>query len=204
MFSEPDLSTALARLAATADTSAIGLEAVFADLAADARAAVPSYLGMTVTADTTAGPVTFTALDEVQADDPPTARASLDLTVTVPANAGHGVVTVTLYAGAVAGFAALAAELAADLTNVGRNLPIAVTIDRHTGLLPTATGPDLESAAVVDRAVGVLVDRGQDPDAALAWLRECPGPGAAFRAREVLDSLVGPPDEPGARAGPGG
>lgn len=199
--SEPDLAAVLARLAVASDISATELELVFADLAADVRAAVPSYLGMAVTVDGAAGAVTFAALDPVAPGEPPIVEASLDLTVTHPGVPAPGPVTITLYAGAAAGFATLAAELSV----VARALAIEVALDRHLGRLPAPGGPDLESAATIERAVGALVDRGQDPAEALAALRERAGPEATARAaQEVLDSLAFRPDAPDARAGPGG
>lgn len=200
-FSEPGLATVLARLAAASGMSATELGPVFADLAADVRAAVPSYLGVTVTVDDTTGPATFTALDPVSPVDPPMVEASLDLTITHPGASARGPVTITLFAGAPAAFAALATEL----TTAGWVLAIEVAIDRHLGRLPAAGWPDLESAATIDRAIGVLVDRGHDPVAALAALRERAGPDAMMRtAQKVLGSLAVRPDTPDARAGPSG
>ncbi len=200
--SEPDVVEVLARLAAAAGVSATELVLMFVDLAAEVRAAVPSYLGMAVTIDGTAGPLTFAALGPAAPGEPPLVEASLDLVVTHRGMPERGPVTFTLYAGATAGFATLAAELSV----AAPALAMEVTLDWHLGqLLPTSGGPDLDSAATIEQAVGVLIDQGLDPTRALAALRERPGPQATLlAAQEVLDSLALRPDPPGARAGPGG
>lgn len=131
-------------------------------LAADARAAVASYLGLMVIVAGTDTPITVTAFeDDVEPGD---IRASLLL----PAPSGErdgGVpgVSLILFAGVAGAFVDLAADLC-WLT--GRPL-VDISLDQHLGVLADGhAGATLHATSVINQALGVLMGRGYTRDQA--------------------------------------
>jgi len=79
-------------------------------LGVDAQAAVPSYLGLSITVDGSDPPFTFTALEDGAADD---VRTSLRMMLPgVGDHQASPTVTLTLYAGTPGTFVDLTADLA--------------------------------------------------------------------------------------------
>lgn len=125
-------------------------------VAADARAAVASYLGLMVIVAGTDPPITFAAVDgDVEPGD---IRASLQL----PAPSGErdgGVsgVSLILFAGVAGAFVDLAADLCwltgRRLADVGLDQHLSVLIDGHAA-------DTLHAGSVINQALGVLIGRG--------------------------------------------
>jgi hypothetical protein len=131
-------------------------------LRVDARAAVPTYLGLRVTVDGSDPPFTFTILEDgTVADD---VRSSLRLRLP---GAGGGrsslSVSLILYAATPGTFV----DLTADVAWLTGRLPSDFVLDQH---LP---GPDrrdagtyLRTVSVINQAIGVLIGRGYTPEQA--------------------------------------
>jgi hypothetical protein len=125
-------------------------------LAADATAAIPTYLGLSVTAHGSYPPFTFTTLtDGVVAGD---VRTSLGLALPGVGDAiVFPAVVLVLYAGLPGTFI----DLAADLAWLTARPLSDFVLDQHL-LAPagTGTGTDLLEASVINQAIGALI--GQD------------------------------------------
>ena len=100
------LSAQLGALTYALEDPGIDLQAVIAELAADVTAAVPSFLGLTMTLLLDGRPVTVTAID---ADLAVAAGASLQLPLDPLAGAAPGS-SVVFYAGRPGAFVDLAAD----------------------------------------------------------------------------------------------
>lgn len=158
------------------------LEEALRDFGDAVRAAVSSYIGMTVTGRGPTARLGFTLWHD--GERPASVRASLKLPL--PGRGGIGIV---LYAANPGAFVDLAADLAV-LT--GR--PLAeVAVDEHLhGVEDAATESTLLDASALDQAVGVLLGSGWTPEQALRALdergrrRSSDGPAAA---RELLSDL---------------
>jgi hypothetical protein len=128
-------------------------------LVADAAAAIPTYVGLSVTVDGTDPPFTFTMLtDGVAAGD---VRTSLGLAL--PGDGDTCVaptVVVVLYAGSPGTFIDLAADLAWLTTRPLNDF----VLDQHLpGDAGIGTGTNLFEASVVNQAIGVLIGQGYTP-----------------------------------------
>jgi hypothetical protein len=124
-------------------------------LALDAEAAVPTYLGLSVTVDGSTPPFTFTTLADGQADD---VHTSLQLTLPGVGERRAGPsVALTLYAGAPGTFV----DLTADLAWLTGRPPSDFALDQHLSVPDgSATGTSLRAASVINQAIGVLIGRG--------------------------------------------
>jgi hypothetical protein len=138
----------------------------------DAQAAVPTYLGLTVTVDDSDPPFLFTTVEDGAADD---VRSSLRLTLP---GVGDGwalpSVALILYARTPGTFV----DLAADLAWLTGRPPSDFALDQHLSVpAGSAAGTHLRTASVINQAIGVLIGHG---------LR-CAGPtlakGACVRGR---------------------
>jgi hypothetical protein len=131
------------------------------ELAVDARAAVPSYLGLSVIVTRSDPPFTFTTLEDSAAGD---VRTSLRLALPgVSDGRAPLAVALILYAGTPGTFVDLAADLA-WLT--GRPLSD-FALDQHPSVpAGSHTGTYLRAASVINQAIGVLIGRGHTPQQA--------------------------------------
>ncbi len=157
-------------------------------LGADAQAAVPSYLGMSVIVDGSDSPFTFTTLDDGTADD---IHASLRLTLPVVGDGrAASSVALILYAGTPGTFV----DLSADLAWLTGRPPTDFALDQHLSV-PTGsnTGTYLRTASVVNQALGVLIGRGYTPGQArreLATRADGAGTDRHATAQLILDTLT--------------
>jgi hypothetical protein len=127
-------------------------------LGVDAHAAVPTYLGLSVTVDDSDPPFTFTNLEDSAAAD---VRTSLRLMLPGAVNGrASPAVALILYAGTPGTFVDLTADLA-WLT--GRPLSD-FALDQHLSVpAGSDTGTYLRTASVINQAIGVLIGRGYTP-----------------------------------------
>lgn len=127
---------------------------------ADAKSAVPSYLGLTVTAGPDSTPLTLTVMDDAHPGDVVTS-----VLMPMPDDSADGAVPVVviLYAARPGAFVDLAADLS-WLT--GRQLTD-FTLDRHLSLPaePFASG-SVQGSSLINQAIGVLLARGYTPEQA--------------------------------------
>jgi hypothetical protein len=157
-------------------------------LGVDAQAALPGYLGMSVTVDGSDPPFAFTTLEDGATDD---IRTSLRLTLP---DVGDGraspSVALILYAGTPGALVDLTADLA-WLT--GRPLSDFV-LDQHLSV-PAGSYPGtyLRTASVINQASGVLIGRGNTPGQAhreLDTQADGAGTDRYTAAQLILDTLT--------------
>ena len=127
-------------------------------LGVDARAAVPTYLGLSVSVDGSDPPFTFTIFEEDAADG---VGASLSLTLP---GVGEGWVSpsvaLVLYARTPGTFV----DLAADLAWLTGRPPSDFALDQHLSApAGSDAGTSLRAASVINQAIGVLIGRGYTP-----------------------------------------
>lgn len=157
-------------------------------LAADAKRAVASFLGVTVRCAGLDRPLTFTVLEPAAA--PADVRASLMLPL--PRTGVAARVDVIMYAARPGAFVDLAADVAwmtgGELTGVA--------VDEHLGAAgPADTADWIRSASMIDQAVGALIGRGHTPEDArdhLAANAVAFGIGVEAAAHTVLAGLASP------------
>lgn len=210
------LTERLSVLTMSLDSPGADLQAVLDVLTDDLRAAIPSFLGLTVTLDQVGGPVTLTA---VNLDLALAAEASLE----IPLDAINGSATggtMVCYARQSGSFVTLA-ETGRGCRVDGRVLgrrsgpEAGAGTERHVrptrGIRPgrqLPSGPDpaepvgvsgLGDLTVVNRAIGVLISRGDSPAEAHVELLHRAARGALSLpdvARKVLRSTSAPPPGP--------
>jgi len=166
-------------------------------LGVDAQAAVPSYLGLSVTVDGSIPPFTFTTLEDGAAKN---IRTSLRLTLP---GIGDGraapLVALILYAGTPGTFV----DLAADLAWLTGRPPSDFALDQHLSLpAGSGTGTYLRTASVIDQAIGVLIGRGYTPEQAhreLDTQADDAGIDRHTAAQFILDTLTGEDPADGGR-----
>lgn len=178
----------------TADPMATVTDTVLL-LAADARAAVPSFLGLTMSI---AGHETGTTVDRVVLQftlldghvDPRDIGTSLRLPRPI---AGVGTdrpgITVVLYAATPGAFV----DMAADLSFLTGHEFAVADLDQHRGLAHEAdiTGV-LQAEGAIHEAIGVLIDRGHTPEQAsteLDTLADAAHTDRATAAAGILTAL---------------
>jgi hypothetical protein len=156
-------------------------------LGVDAQAAVPTYLGLSVTVDGSP-PFTFTTLEDSAADD---VRTTLRLTLpAVGDGRASSSVALILYAGTPGTFV----DLTADLAWLTGRPPSDFALDQH---LSVPDGSDsatyLRAASIFNQAVGVLIGRGYTPKAAHSKLNmpaDGEGTDRHTAAQFILDTLT--------------
>lgn len=171
----------------------VDLQTELGELAAELRRAVSSYLGLSVTITMNTGQISFGA-----GEDPrPLAAASLLIPLSVTANP-RVETTLVLFAATPGAFVDLAADLAV-VPGVGSS---ALVLDGHLSRLAgpaDSVGMDgLPAYVTINRAIGVLVDRGHTPDAARRELHrraESDGNRLPVVAEQVLRSVADAPRE---------
>lgn len=182
------LAADLGILTAALDESGADLLHSVDHLGVDARAAVPSYLGLSVTVDGSDPPFTFTTLEDGAADD---VRTSLRLTLPgVGAGRAATSVAFILYARTPGTFVDLSADLA-WLT--GRPLSDFV-LDQHLSVpAGSDAGTYLRTASVINQAIGVLIGRGYTPGQAhreLDTQADGAGTDRPNAAQFILDTIT--------------
>lgn len=161
-------------------------------LAADARAAVSSFLGLTVTVAEGGGAnrvaLRFTLLDDHV--DPRDIGTSLKLPRSIGAATDRPDISVVLYAGTPGAFV----DMAADLSFLTGHQFDAATLDQHHGLASEAdiTGV-LHTKTEIHEAIGVLIARGRTSEQASAELdalADAAGTDRAIEADRILVALA--------------
>ncbi len=189
------LSADLALLAQVLDRPRTDLAEMLRRLVTDARSAVSSYRGLSLTTGGDA-PFIVTLLQEE------TAAEDVRTSILVPLRHGTGPVdarpALILYAAQPGAFV----DLAADLSWLTGIAPREYALDQHLSTIDLVpTGPPLRVASVVNQAIGVLIGRGHPPEQAreeLAALALAAGTGPHGAAVDLLRCLsteaVGPID----------
>lgn len=157
-------------------------------LVVDAQAAVPTYLGLSVTIDGSDPPFTITIIEDGAADD---IRTSLRLTLP---GVGEGralpAVVLILYAGTPGTLV----DLAADLAWLTGRPPSDFALDGHLSVPARSdTGTYLRTASVINQAIGVLIGRGYTPgqaDRELNTRADRAGTDRHTSAQFILDTLT--------------
>ena len=159
------------------------LQAILAVLIDDITAAVPSFLGLTVTLHIDGRTVTITATDPDLA-----ARANASIKLPLGPIAGGPAGTIIFYAHDTGAFTDLATS-----TRRALNLHGQVVLDGHLHRIPTLGSTNIHDTTTINRALGVLIARGYPPDQAAAELSrraKHDGHTRARAAHEVLNSTT--------------
>lgn len=164
-----------------------------ASLVSNVRIAVPSYLGLTITAAGRAPPFVVTAMEESAAADG--IRSSVLIPLTAPDLDGP-VASLVLYAGLAGAFV----DLAADLSWLSGFRLDDYPLDEHLQTPETRRSDrTLRAMSMINQAVGVLIGRGLLPGAAhdeLDMRAARSGISREEAAISVLASLEVPESDP--------
>jgi hypothetical protein len=158
-------------------------------LGVDSQAAVPTYLGLSVTFDGSDPPFTFTTLEDGTADN---VRTSLRLTPLARVDDGRAApsVALILYAETPGTFV----DLTADLAWLTGRPPSDFALDQHLSVpAGSDAGTSLRAASVINQAIGVLIGRGYTPRQAHSKLdTQADGAGTDryTTAQFILDTLT--------------
>ena len=156
-------------------------------LGVDAQAAVPTYLGLSVTVDGSDPPFTFTTVEDGAADD---VRTSLRLTLPgVSDGRASPSVALTLYAGTPGTFV----DLTADLAWLTGRPPSDFALDQHLNVPAGSNARTyLRATSLINQAIGVLIGRGHTPGQAHQELDTHDQRGHPRRttAQFILDTLT--------------
>ena len=158
-------------------------------LGVDAQAAVPTYLGLSVTVNGSDPPFTFTTLADGTADN---VRTSLRLTLLARVGDGRAApsVALILYAGTPGTFV----DLTADLAWVTGRPPGDFALDQHLSVpAGSNAGTYLRATSVINQAIGVLIGRGYTPGQAhqeLDTQADSAGADRHTTAQFILDTLT--------------
>jgi hypothetical protein len=154
-----------------------------------AQAAVPTYLGLSVTFDGSDPPFTFTTLEDGTAHN---VRTSLRLTPLARVDDGRAApsVALVLYAETPGTFV----DLTADVGWLTGRPPSDFALDQHRNVpAGSDAGTSLRAASVVNQAIGVLIGRGYTPRQAHSKLdTQADGAGTDryTTAQFILDTLT--------------
>ena len=182
------LATDLGILTAALDEPAADVLHSLHRLGVDAHAAVPSFLGLSVTVDGSDPSFAFTSFEEGAADG---VRTSLRLTLPgAGEDSASPPVALILYAGTPGTFV----DLAADLAWLTGRPPSDFALDQHLSAPPGSdAGTSLRAASVINQAIGVLICRGYTPRQAhskLATQADGAGTDRYTTAQSILDTLT--------------
>ena len=187
----PRLVAELAALTEAVADPEVDLQARVHDVAEMVQTAVPSFLGLRITADVEGHPFVLTAVDPATPD----IGASLALSFG-PSGPRTDKVVVVFYAATPGTFVDLAADAAVVL---GRD-PGAVVLDAHLDeppgarLLSGTTG--WADIGVLNQAIGLLLGHGHTPTQARAALAQdalASGTSTVDAARALLNTHQAPP-----------
>ena len=181
------LATDLGILTAALDEPAADVLHSLHRLGVDAHAAVPSFLGLSVTVDGSDPSFAFTSFEEGAADG---VRTSLRLTLPgAGEDSASPPVALILYAGTPGTFV----DLAADLAWLTGRPPSDFALDQHLSVPAWSdAGTSLRVASVINQAIGVLIGRGYTPRQAHSTLdSQAHGAGTDryTTAQSILDTL---------------
>jgi hypothetical protein len=184
----PALAADLGILTAALDEPGANVLHSLHQLGVDARAAVPTYLGLSVTVEGSDPPFTFTTVEDGAADD---VRTSLRLTLPGVSDArASPSVALTLYAGTPGTFV----DLTADLAWLTGRAPSDFALDQHLSVpAGSDAGTYLRAASVINQAIGVLIGRGYTPGQAhqeLDTQADSAGTDRHTTAQFILDTLT--------------
>ena len=184
----PALAADLGILTAALDEPGANVLHSLHQLGVDARAAVPTYLGLSVTVEGSDPPFTFTTVEDGAADD---VRTSLRLTLPgVSDGRASPSVALTLYAGTPGTFV----DLTADLAWLTGRAPSDFALDQHLSVpAGSDAGTYLRAASVINQAIGVLIGRGYTPGQAhreLDTQADSAGTDRHTTAQFILDTLT--------------
>lgn len=154
------LSAALAGLSEALDQPGGDLERQLDSLCAALTHAVPSFIGMTVTLAVDRHEISFTV-----GTRPSTPRIATSLLIPLNAlSATSSASTILFYAAVPGAFV----DLAADLSHATRTGLDSFILDGHRSDTFDGLGmTGLEGQSSINQAIGVLIDRGYTPEAAL-------------------------------------
>jgi hypothetical protein len=156
-------------------------------LAADAKLAVGSFLGLTVRAAVSGQPIELSTLDGAAA----LVRTSLMIPLP-PAVDGAAAIGLILYAGTPGAFT----DLAADLAWLSGRAPSDFALDQHltdSGDLDGHDGHDgLAALSLINQAIGVLIGHGHTPEQAGRELDDRAGRAGVDRHVAATHILAGP------------
>ncbi len=195
------LSAQLSALTDALDDPGTDLSGILSVLIDDLTEAVPSFLGLQMTLKLHDRPFTLTTMAD---GDTEAARSTLQLPLDPLAGTGPGS-TVLFYAAHPGAFK----ELAAD-AHQAWGLDGQVHLDQHLRAWsspadddpPDPAPDDLHRLSVVNRAVGILIARGDTPEQARDHLRRAAGQRRCTEtavAEGIVQSVLGaddPPTEP--------
>ena len=162
----------LHQLAADVDDRPTALTGALTNLATDLGHAVSGYAGVTVTVVQGGHPVVITALVP---DRVATVATSLGLPLRLLTPACEDGSRAVFYSATPGSLVDLAADLRHVLSSVAtpRSPLLAPELDVDLPPVRTSSGVSgLTELATINRAVGVLLEQGHDPDAALVLLRQ--------------------------------
>jgi hypothetical protein len=184
----PALAADLGILTAALDEPGADVLHSLHQLGVDAQAAVPTYLGLSVTVDGSDPPFTFTTVEDGAAGD---VRTSLRLTLPgVSDGRASPSVALTLYAGTPGTFV----DLTADLAWLTGRPPSDFALDQHLSVpAGSDAGTYLRAASVINQAIGVLIGRGYTPGQAhreLDTQADSAGTDRHTTAQFILDTLT--------------
>jgi len=169
MDTSATLPADLADLSAALDNPRLDVETELRAFTAGLKLAVGSYVGMTITIVVNEYQVSFSAYDEAvgASFEMAASRLLIPLGAIYATSAGG---TLLLYAATPGAFV----DLAADLTYALGIDRTDLVLDDHIAALPDGPGSavtGLDGHALINRAIGVLVDRGHTPESAGGALR---------------------------------
>lgn len=159
------LLTHLTQLGSSVGLDGEVLQAPLTSLAAELRTAVPSYRGLQVTIVDSGQPVALT--DLLRFDGDGAVGTSLRVPLPLLGHAYEGGSRVVFYGGTAGAFV----DLAADLGHVLKTSTIILDVDLpRTPPISGLTG--LAELSAINRALGIMIDRGYQPDHAHETLRQ--------------------------------
>jgi hypothetical protein len=156
-----DLAADLGILTGAFDDPGTDIARSLRQLTADATAAVPTFLGLSVTVDGSDPPFTFTTFTEGVATGD--VRTSLRLALPGVGDVGLPAVALVLYAGSPGTFV----DLAADLAWLTARPPSDFVLDQHLpALAEWVAATSIFEASVINQAIGALIAQGYTPEQA--------------------------------------
>jgi hypothetical protein len=177
------LAADLAALSEALDEPGADLTRTLRQLAADAKLAVGSFLGLAIRAAASGEPIQLSTLDGASAQ----VRTSLMIPLP-PAVDGAAAIGLILYAGTRGAFTDLAADLAwlsgRDLTDFA--------VDQH--LTAPAEHDGLAALSLINQAIGVLIAHGHTPEQAGRELGDRAARAGVDRHVAATQILAGPDD----------
>lgn len=178
------LAADLALLSGAVKNPGDGLEPLLESLVEDLRRAISSYLGLTMTIAVDDHEISFTQSEHA---DP--AGTSLQISLASVAGSPSGS-TLVLYAAVPGAFV----DLAADMSWILALEPSMLVLDEHLSVPASSEAiSGLREHAIINRAIGALIENGFTPDAARAELRshaEADSGDVPAAAQRLLDSLL--------------